>query len=60
VVASHHAEMPRRMRELALFDVLYPSPKNTHGHLVFFFARDRARVTPNTTILINDKTVSHL
>jgi hypothetical protein len=60
VVAPHDPEVARRMRELALLDMLYPGAKNTHRHLVFLFARNRAGVTPNTTVLIDDKSVSHL
>jgi hypothetical protein len=48
------------MRKLALFDVLDPRPKNANGDLVFFFARNRAGVAPDTTVLIYDKTVAHL
>jgi hypothetical protein len=60
VVAPHHPEVSRCMRELALFDLLYPSTKDTHRHLVFLFARDRTGVTANAAVLIDDKTVSHL
>jgi hypothetical protein len=60
VVAPHHPEVTRCMGKLTLFDVLDPSAKYTHRHLVFFFARDRAGVTSNTTVLIDDKSISHL
>jgi hypothetical protein len=60
VIASHHPEVPRRMREFALLDMLDPGAKYAHRHLVFFFARDRAGVTPNATVLIDDESVSHL
>ncbi len=60
VIAPHHAEVSGSMWEFALFNMLDPSPKNAQGHLVFFFARHRAGVTSNTTVLIDDKTVSHL
>ena len=60
VIAPHHAEVARCMRELALFDVLDPRPKNANRYLVFFFARNRAGVAPDTTVLIYDKTVAHL
>jgi hypothetical protein len=47
------------MRKLALLNMLDPGAKYAHWHLVFFFARDRAGVTPNATVLINDESVSH-
>src|SRR5579872_3758586 len=60
VIASHHTKVARGVRELALFDVLDPGPKNANGYLVFFFARNCAGVAPDTTVLIYDKTVAHL
>jgi hypothetical protein len=60
VIAPHHPEMPRRMREFALLDMLDPGAKYPHRHLVFFFARDRAGVTPDATVLIDDESVAHL
>jgi hypothetical protein len=60
VIAPHHTEVARCMRKLPLFDVLDPRPKNANGDLVFFFARNRAGVAPDTTVLIYDKTVAHL
>ncbi len=60
VIAAHHAEVARGMRELALFDVFDPGPKNANRYLVFFFARNCAGVAPDTTVLIYDKTVAHL
>jgi len=60
VVAPHHPEVARCMRELTLFNVLYPGTKNTNRDLVFLLARNRAGMTPNTTVLIDDESVSHL
>jgi hypothetical protein len=60
MIAPHHSEVARCMGKLTLFDMLDPSAKYTHRHLVFFFARDRAGVTSNTTVLIDDKSISHL
>jgi hypothetical protein len=48
------------VRKFTLLDVLYPSAKYAHRHLVLLFARDRAGVTSNATVLIDDKSVSHL
>jgi hypothetical protein len=60
VIASHHAEVSGSMREFALFNMLDPRPENAHRYLVLFFARDRAGMASDTTVLIYDKTVSHL
>jgi hypothetical protein len=60
MVAPHHPEVARSVRKLALLDVLDPSAKYTNRHLVFLFARDRAGVTPDTPVLVDDKSVSHL
>ena len=60
MVASHHPKVARGMGKLAFFDVLDPGAENTHRDLVFLFARDRAGVTPDTPVLIDDKSVSHL
>jgi hypothetical protein len=40
--------------------MLYPGAEDTDRHVVFFFARDCAGVTPNATVLIDDKSVAHL
>lgn len=60
VVAPHYAEMARSVRKLALFDVLDPGAENTNWDLVFFLTGDRTGVTPDATVLIDDKSVSHL
>ena len=60
VVAPHDPEVARGVREFALFDVLDPGPEYSDGHLMFLFARDRAGVTPDTPVLIDDESVAHL
>jgi hypothetical protein len=60
VIAAHHAEVARCMRELAFLDVFDPGSKNANRYLMFFFARNRASVAPDTTVLIYNKTVAHL
>jgi hypothetical protein len=60
MVAPHHPEVARGVGELALLDVLDPSAKYTNRHLVFLFARNRAGVTPDTPVLVDNKSVSHL
>jgi hypothetical protein len=60
VIAAHHAEVARCMRELAFLDVFDPGSNNANRFLMFFFARNRASVAPDTTVLIYNKTVAHL
>jgi hypothetical protein len=48
------------VRELALLDMLDPGAKYTNRHLVFLFARNRAGVTPDTPVLVDNKSISHL
>ena len=60
MVAAHHSEVARCVRELPLLDMLDPGTEHSYGHLVFFLAGHRAGVTSDTTILVNDKAVSHL
>jgi hypothetical protein len=60
VIASHHPKMARGVGKLALFDMFYPSTKHPNRHLVFLFAGDRTSMTSNTSVLIDDKSVSHL
>ena len=60
MVASHDPEMARCVGEFTFFDVLYPGAKYADRHLVLLFTRDRAGVTANATVLVDDKSVSHL
>ena len=53
VIAPHHAEVAAGMRKLAFFDVFDPGAKNPNRNLVLFLTRDRARVAPNTAIVID-------
>src|SRR5262249_21140622 len=59
VVTSHHAEMTAGVGKLAFLDVLDPGAKNAHRNLMFLLARHRAGVTPNTSVLIDNKPVAH-
>ncbi len=59
VIAPHDSEMARGVGELAFFNMLYPCAENTNGHLMFFFARNRTGVAPDTPVLIDDKSVAH-
>jgi hypothetical protein len=60
VVAPHHSEVSRCVGKLALLDMLYPGAKYANRNLVFLFARNRASVTADASVLIDDKSVSHL
>src|SRR5215471_16005723 len=59
VVTSHHAEVTAGVRKFTFLDVFDPGAKNAHRDLVFLFARHRTGVTPNTSVLVNDKAVAH-
>jgi hypothetical protein len=48
-----------RIRIAALFDILDPGAINTHRDVVFFFTGNRAGVTADAAILIDDKSVAH-
>lgn len=59
MIAAHHAEVPARVRELTFLDVLYPGTKHADRNLIFFFACHRAGMTPDTSILVEYKAISH-
>jgi hypothetical protein len=59
VVAAEHREVPAGIRIVPLFDVFDPGAINTHCDVVFLFAGNRACVTTDTTILIDDESVAH-
>jgi len=60
MIAAHHAEVPAGVRELTFFDVLYPGAKYPDRHLVLLFARHRAGMTANTSILVDYKAIAHV
>ena len=59
VVAPQYGEMSLRVRKFALLDVFDPCAVNTNRDIVLFFAGNRAGMTANAAVLINDKTVAH-
>ena len=59
MIAAHDAEVPAGVRELAFLDVLYPGTKYADGNLIFFFACHRAGMTPDASILVEYKAISH-
>ena len=60
MIAAHHAEVAAGVRERTFFDVLYPGPKYPDRHLVLLFARHRASMTANTSILVDYKAIAHV
>jgi hypothetical protein len=59
VVTSHYAEVASGFGELAGLHVFHPGPEHSDGHLVFLFTRHRARVTPDTSVLVDNEPVAH-
>jgi len=59
VITSHHAEVAAGVRKFTFLDVLDPGAKDPNRNLMFLFARHRTGVTPNTSVLVNDKAVTH-
>ena len=59
MIAAEDAEMTARIRERALFDVFDPGAEDADGDLMLFLAGHRAGVTPDTSVLVDDKTVWH-
>lgn len=57
MVTPHHREVTIRVRELSLLDVLYPRLVDADRVVVFRFAGDRARVTPNAFPVVDDEAV---
>jgi hypothetical protein len=59
MIATEHREVSSRIRVAALFNVLHPCAIYAHRNVVLFFTGNRAGVTADTTILIDDKSVAH-
>jgi hypothetical protein len=57
VVAPHHAEMPTDVGKLTFLDVFHPGPEHAHRNVMLLLAGHRAGVAPDTTILIDYKSV---
>jgi hypothetical protein len=57
MVATHHAEMAAGLRKGPLFDVFDPGAENANWYIVLFFASNRARMTSDTAVMIDDKPV---
>lgn len=53
VVAPHYREVPTRIREFPLFDILHPCLINPDWIVMFGLTSDRARVAANTPTVIN-------
>jgi hypothetical protein len=59
VIAAQDCEVPARVREGALLDVLYPGAEDAERHLVLGLARDGARVASDALRLVEDEAVAH-
>ena len=59
MVAAEHREVPARVRVVAFLDVLDPGAIHAHRDVVFFFTGNRAGVTADAAVLIDDKSVAH-
>jgi len=59
VITSHHAEVAAGVRKFTFLDVLHPGAKDPNRNLMFLFARHRTGVTSNTSVLVNNKAVTH-
>ena len=53
-VAPMHGKVTPGFWINPFFDVLHPSPMQTDDNVMFFFARDRAGITTDATVLIDD------
>jgi hypothetical protein len=59
MVAAHHPEVATARRKMSLFDVLYPGAEHPDRNIVFLLAGDRAGMTSDTSVVINDEAVAH-
>jgi hypothetical protein len=60
MITAKHGKVTPGLRINAFLDVLDPRPIHSHGNIVFFLACDRAGMTANATVLIDEKSVAHL
>jgi hypothetical protein len=59
VVAAKDGEVAARIRVTALLDILDPGAIHSKGDIVFFFAGDRASMTADAAVLIDEKSLAH-
>lgn len=59
MIATHNAEVPTRVRKLALLDVLYPGAKHANRDVIFFFTCHGTGMTPDTSILVQHEAIAH-
>ena len=59
VVAAEHRKVSSRVGVAALFDILHPCAIYAYSDVVLFFTGNRASVTADATVLIDDKSVAH-
>jgi hypothetical protein len=60
VVASKYTKVALGIGKLALLDILDPRPVDPERDIMFFLAGDRAGMTANAPVLVDDKSVAHL
>jgi hypothetical protein len=57
MVATHHAEMAAGVRKLTFFNVLDPGAEDPERDVMLFLAGDRARMTPDAAVVIDNEAV---
>jgi hypothetical protein len=59
VIAAKHGEMASRIRIVPFLDVFNPRPVDPDRYIVFLLTGDRASVTADAAVLVNEKSVAH-
>src|SRR5581483_5709956 len=59
VIAAQHREVPPRVRVAALLDVFDPRAIHADGDVVLLLAGQRAGMTADAAVLVDDKPVAH-
>ena len=59
MIAAQHREVTPRVGITALFNIFDPGAIYAERNVVFFLAGNRARMTADATVLVDDETVAH-
>ena len=59
MITTQDGKVATCVRVVALFDVFHPCAIHAHRDVVLFFTGNRAGVTADAAILIDDKSVAH-
>jgi hypothetical protein len=59
VVTSHDPKVAFGLRELAGLHVFHPGSKHSDRDLMFLFARHRAGMAANTSVLVDYESITH-